>query len=853
MKSTLGKYLSKIVLLFGIGTIIYSCSLVKRVPESKQLLTKNEIFVNDKLAKEDRINNLVVQQPNTNFLSYPFGLTLYNLAKPNPDSSYQAWLNRKPNRIKRLNNFLSAKQVERLGKSFFVSGLSNFAKETGEAPVIIDSKKVTKSEERLSGFYYNNGFIRNKVTSKIDSVGKKKGKVIYTITTGKPYYIDSITKIIESPIVDSLYATIEKKSFVKKGEQYNFTNFDTERKRITQFLRNNGVYHFQESNVRYDAIIDDSIQKMAINLKIEDRLVKDGDTLIKKPFSIYKISQVNVFTNNTSQKERNQFNDSITYRNFNIYSAGKLKYKPKAITNAIFIEQGKLFSDNDRTLTSKSLSNLKVFNYPNIEYVEDKRDTTKSSLIANIYLISKPKYIWQPSLDFTTSDIQQFGISGRMAFTWRNLFKRAETFELSAKGNIGSSRDLANPNNVFFNISEYGLEAKLNFPRIVFPIDTRKIVRKEMLPTTTATIGITSQRNIGLDKENLTGVYSYNWTPKQNNSIRLDLLNVQFIKNLNPGNYFNVYSSSYNTLNDLAQIYNVDPNNLENGNLTSEGAINFINDVRNGSTTLTPTDTEFQIIRSIGERRNRLIENNLIVSTGITFFKNTKANLLDNNFYSIKTKIESAGNILSLLAGTKNEELSANGNKTLFGIEYSQYIKGEVDFIKHWDFGKKNTLAMRAFAGLAIPYGNANSIPFSRSYFSGGTNDNRGWQPYSLGPGRSGGINDFNEANLKLSYSIEYRFRVGGNFYSAFFADIGNIWNVFDNIEDKDYTFNGFSSLEDLAVGSGIGLRYDFSFFVFRFDLGYKAYDPGREVGDRWLKGVNFSKTVLNFGINYPF
>ena len=111
--------------------------------------------------------------------------------------------------------------------------------------------------------------------------------------------------------MDSLYATIEKKSFVKKGEQYNFTNFGTERKRITQFLRNNGVYHFQESNVRYDAIIDDSIQKMAINLKIEDRLVKDGDTLIKKPFSIYKISQVNVFTNNTSQKERNQFNDSI--------------------------------------------------------------------------------------------------------------------------------------------------------------------------------------------------------------------------------------------------------------------------------------------------------------------------------------------------------------------------------------------------------------------------------------------------------------------------------------------------------------------------------------------------------------
>ncbi|TAF11423.1 MAG: outer membrane protein assembly factor [Flavobacteriia bacterium] len=845
--------LSKITLLFVIGTIIYSCSLVKRVPESKKLLTKNEVFVNDELNKEDRVNNLVVQQPNTKFLNYPFGLTLYNTARPNPDSSYQVWLNKKPNRIKRLNQLLSPKQVERLGKSFFVSGIHRFMKETGEAPVIIDERKALKSKDRLSGYYYNNGYIRNKVSMTIDSVGNKRGKVVYKVTTGKPYFIDSIFKYIESPVVDSLYSIQESITFIKKGDQYNFSNFDNERKRITQYLRNNGVYHFQESNIKYNAIFDDSTQKMNIDLKIEDRYVKNGDELVKKTFSIYKISQVNIFTNNTSKKESNQFNDSVSYRNFTIYSAGKLKYKPKAITNAIFIEKGKLFSDNDRTLTSKSLSNLKVFNYPNIEYIEDPNDTTKTSLIANIYLISKPKYVWQPSFDITTSDVQELGISGRMAFTWRNLFKRAEIFELAAKGNIGSSKDLANPNNVFFNISEYGIEGKLSFPRIVFPANTRKIIRKEMLPTTNANISLTSQRNIGLDKENLTGVFNYSWIPKQKHTFRFDLLNIQFIKNLNPENYFNVYTSSYNTLNDLAQTYNVDPANLENGNLTTQGAVNFIDDVQNGVTSLSPSDTEYKTIRSIGERRIRLIENNLIVSSGITFFRNTKANLLDNNFYSIRTKIESAGNVLSLLADSKNEDLNQNGNKTMFGIEYSQYIKGEVDYIKHWDFGKKNTLAMRAFAGIAVPFGNAQSIPFSRSYFSGGSNDNRGWQAYSLGPGRSGGINDFNEANFKLAYSLEYRFRVGGNFHSAFFADIGNIWNIFDNITDEDYTFNGFSSFEDLAVGSGIGLRYDFDFFVFRFDLGYKAYDPGREMGDRWLKGINFSKTVLNFGINYPF
>lgn len=845
--------LSKITLLFVIGTIIYSCSLVKRVPESKKLLTKNEVYVNDELNKEDRVNNLVVQQPNTKFLNYPFGLTLYNTAKPNPDSTYQVWLNKKPNRIKRLNRFLSPKQVERLGKSFFVSGIHRFMKETGEAPVIIDERKALKSKDRLSGYYYNNGYIRNKVSMSIDFLGNKRGKVVYKITTGKPYFIDSIFKYIESPVVDSLYSIQESKTFIKKGDQYNFSNFDNERKRITQYLRNNGVYHFQESNIKYNAIFDDSTQKMNIDLKIEDRYVKNGDELVKKPFSIYKINQVNIFTYNTSKKESNKLNDSVTYKNFTIYSSGKLKYKPKAITNAIFIEKGKLFSDNDRTLTSKSLSNLKVFNYPNIEYIEDPNDTTKTSLIANIYLMSKPKFVWQPSFDVTTSDVQELGISGRMAFTWRNLFKRAETFELAAKGNIGSSKDLANPNNVFFNISEYGIEGKLSFPRIVFPANTRNIIKKEMLPTTNANISLTSQRNIGLDKENLTGVFNYSWIPKQKHNFRFDLLNIQFIKNLNPENYFNVYTSSYNTLNDLAQTYNVDPANLENGNLTTEGAVNFIDDVESGQTSLSPTDPEYKTIRSIGERRERLIENNLIVSSSITFFRNTKANLLDNNFYSIRTKIESAGNVLSLLADSKNEDLNQNGNKTMFGIEYSQYLKGEIDYIKHWDFGKKNTLAMRAFAGIAVPFGNAQSIPFSRSYFSGGSNDNRGWQAYSLGPGRSGGINDFNEANFKLAYSLEYRFRVGGNFHSAFFADIGNIWNIFDNITDEDYTFNGFSSFEDLAVGSGIGLRYDFDFFVFRFDLGYKAYDPGREMGDRWLKGINFSKTVLNFGINYPF
>ncbi len=193
------------------------------------------------------------------------------------------------------------------------------------------------------------------------------------------------------------------------------------------------------------------------------------------------------------------------------------------------------------------------------------------------------------------------------------------------------------------------------------------------------------------------------------------------------------------------------------------------------------------------------------------------------------------------------------GEKTIFDVKYAQYIKGELDFIKHFDLRRGKVLAMRAFFGLAVPYGNASNIPFTRSYFGGGSNDNRGWQSYSLGPGRSGGLNDFNEANLKLAFSTEMRFNIFGKLNGALFADVGNIWNVFDDEDDPDLTFNGLESFKDLALGTGIGFRYDFNFFVIRLDVGFKTYNPGRPEGSRWFKEYNFSNSVLNVGINYPF
>ena len=845
--------LSKITLLIVITAIIYSCSPLMRVPDDKMLLVKNEVFIDNQKFAEDSIQNLLYQKPNSSFLKIPIRLYLYHLSKKDADSSYVAWLNKKPNRKENLIKLLSEKQVNRLGQSFLVKGYSNFFKKVGEAPVIIDTSRISKSKKRLNAYFNSIGYRDNVVTHKLDSVGKKQGKVAYFIEKKAPYIIDSISRNIKNPVLDSLYLTIKNGSILKEKKQFNNDDFTNERKRISTLFRNNGAYYFQENDIRYDAKQFIKTKTFDVDVIIDDREISTEDTTAIIPHRLYKIEKINIYVDNDAIKNKSKITDSISYKNYTLYGSKKIKYRPKAITDAVFIVKDEFYSDITRYQTVRALNNLNVFNYPSIDYQETPDST---ALITNINLSPFKKYSFNPSADFIHSNIQDFGISGNLSVTFRNVFRGAENLQISTRGNIGSSKDLANPNNVFFNLSEYGADAKLTFPRIFFLFPTSKLIKKEYLPSTNLTVGLFRQTNIGLDKENFSGIIDYNWTRKVNNVSKFELLNLQFVKNLNIGNYFTVYGSSYSTLNDISKIYNTNTNWTENnqadGNLTSEGAVSFIDGVANGSV-LGLDENAFETVRSIGERRRRLIENNLIAASSFSYSTTNKESFYDYNFYNLKLKLESAGNLLSLLSNVVDQPYSDNGKRTQFGVEYAQYIKGDFEYIKHWDLGRKRSYAMRSFVGLAVPYGNSNSIPFSKSYFSGGSNDNRGWQPYALGPGSSGGINDFNEANFKMAFNAEYRFPFFGQLYGAFFADAGNIWNVFDNVVDKSYTFNGISSLKDIALGTGIGFRYDFSFFVFRLDFGYKTYNPGRIENERWFRDLNFSKTVLNFGINYPF
>ena len=548
--------------------------------------------------------------------------------------------------------------------------------------------------------------------------------------------------------------------------------------------------------------------------------------------------------------------DSVSYNNYNVYAYRKLKYRPEALTDAVLITKGGLFKDLDRARTYRYLNELKTFKYPNIEYVENPQDTT---LTANIYLTPKKKYGLGFDVSVSQSNIQKVGLSFTTGIVIRNIFKGAETLQISGLGAIGASKDGASAEDGFFDINELGADIKLNIPRLFFPLNTDKIIPKYMSPSTQISTGFTGQTNIGLDKQTFNSVFRYKWFPSEKVTNTLDLVNLQYVRNLNPTNYFSVYQNSFNRLQSIALdsystpagFLNTDANGQQS--LLKSRADEFINLVNEDVLYKNSNPNEYQTVRNIQERKSRLVQDNFILASNFNYVRNSRENPFDTNFSIFRVKFELAGNLLYTASKLLNLENNSEGAYKVSGVPFSQYIKSEIDHIKLWNLGRSNVLALRSFFGIAIPIGNSTSIPFSKSFFAGGSNDNRAWTAYNLGPGRSDNNNEFNEANLKLAFSLEYRYNLFGNLNGAFFMDAGNIWNVLDDVTDTKANFDTIRSLEDIAVGAGIGLRYDFSFFILRFDTGFKAYEPTFGDQNRWLNNFNFSKAVYNIGINYPF
>ncbi len=849
---------TKISLFILLSLLLLGCDATKRVSKDDHLLTKNTITVDEEKVTDQRIYNFLYQKPNTKLLGAPLRLYIYNWARPDIDSILSA--QRAKNDIRRnfWTRLLSRKQVEsfRRFKKDFNSGI----KKAGEAPAVVNDNISQKSANRLAQFYINNGYFNTEVAYEIKRDSNQRATVDYKVKRHKPYIIDSINPIIASPIADSIYQAYKRNSFLKKGERYQTLKFNAETRRLEYLFRNNGLYHFELDRIR--AVIDtvDTGNTANIELIIDNRKQTINDSVIDFPFKVHKVSKINIITDYSYANRNNIYNDSITAEGFNFFAYDKLNYRTNAITDIIPLKPGAIYRDIDRTQTLTRLSRLNTFKYPSIQYQEDPADSTGTDLIASIRLTPLEKYKLRADFDVSTSNIQDIGVAGFGSLLIRNIFRGAETLEISGRGSIGASDDAANDSDSFFNITEIGADVSLTFPRIFFPIKTNKIIPAEWQPNTRFNLGLSVQQNIGLDKQSVAGGLTYNWSPSSTSSYRFDLIDAQYVRNLNPNNYFNIYRNSFDDLNDLAtaNIENINPDYFtldDNGNNILDiptGANSLLSDVNNGIVS-GYSNEELSEINAIRERQDRLTEDNLILALNLSYIYNTRENLFDNTFSRLRTRLELAGNVLAFAANIANAPKNDDNNSRLFGVVFSQYVKTEIDFTKHWDLGNNNILAVRTFGGIAIPYGNSNSIPFTRSFFAGGSNDHRAYRAYDLGPGSSGSPNEFNEANMKLAFNVEHRFNLLGPLKGALFVDAGNIWNIFDNVEDPGSQFTGFQSLEDIAIGSGFGVRWDFDFFVLRFDTGFKVFDPAQNSSNRWFRDFNFSNAVYNIGINYPF
>lgn len=845
---------AKLTILFLTVLTLYGCSGTRAFRTRQVLIDKNEVYRESQLLKNDPVNFIITTTANKKFLGIPIKKMIYESAHPEPQKKFEIWLTKKEKRKKHLERWFSPKQVSAL-ENYSVK-LNKWLKNNGEPPAVLDTNAINTSKKRIQQYYKNLGYYN--VIVDHDTIHTKPKKVVlqYQISQNKKYEIDSIKTKIDSPQIEKIYTSNAAAAIFKQGDAFEINKFEKERERLFTLFRNNGVFNFQQNSIQFKAAIDSTGQDLKIPVIIEiqnpQQLVNEISTTV--PYQTYTINEIEVFVDDFNAGINiDQFTDSIQYKDITLFSKGKLKYRPQAITSGIAIKKNQPYSDLDRTLTYRYYTNLKNFKYPSINYslIPEKEDQLKAS----IFLTPRERFSLGFDLDFSHSNIQDFGIGLGGGLGIRNVFRGAESLELNIKNTLGASRDIAQKGDQFFNLFELGADLKLSFPRLVFPFFENAWTTPEMNPVTQIILGTSIQQNIGLDKQFFKSTYQFDWQPKKNKKVQIKWIDLEFVNNRNLSNYFNVYRNSYDRLNSIAAIYNNQTDFQDvDGNLSiPDGTEGFINVVLNNETILNEENQDFKTVNTIKERQDRLTANNLILGSSFSLNFNSQESIFDENFYQLRWKVDWVGNLLNGVIRAVNAPENDQGQTQLGGVSPSQYVKSEVDYIKHWPLGNEQVIAFHAFGGLAVPYGNANNMPFSRSYFSGGANDNRAWKAYKLGPGSSNNINEFNEANFKLAFNLEYRFPLSGPLKIGFFIDAGNVWNIFDDVDDPAFRFDGLQDLSEIAIGSGIGLRYDFDFFVFRFDTGFKTYNPALPEGERWWGEYKLKNAVFNIGINYPF
>ena len=256
------------------------------------------------------------------------------------------------------------------------------------------------------------------------------------------------------------------------------------------------------------------------------------------------------------------------------------------------------------------------------------------------------------------------------------------------------------------------------------------------------------------------------------------------------------------------------------------------------------------------------MRNQLVPSMAYTLTYSTlrPGTITNNNVHSrtIIISAKQAGHIVNgiyALAGHDRKER----NKKLLGVPYAQFLKLSTEWRETFPVTLHSRIAARAYLGAVWSYGNSTMAPYSDLFNVGGANSIRAFGVRTLGPGRyhpatSGWSYVDQVGNLKLEANVEYRFPLVGALEGAVFLDAGNVWLMQPDEHRPGAAINASEFLNDIALGTGLGFRYDLDFLVLRFDIGvglHAPYDTGRT---GYYNMPRFKDSLgFHIAVGYPF
>ena len=486
------------------------------------------------------------------------------------------------------------------------------------------------------------------------------------------------------------------------------------------------------------------------------------------------------------------------------YSSGdpyddEIHLRPHVLTECTHLEEGRPYSATALQQTFNHFGRMQAVKYTNISF-EQVQNT--DSLDCNIQLqTNKPSTLsFQPEGTNTSGDL---GAAASLTYQNRNLFKGSEVFSVELRGAYEAIRGLEGYSERDF--VEYSAEARLAFPRFIVPFIDRDL-RRRLNATSEVSVSYDMQNRPEYHRRILSGAWKYRWHfPDRRDRYQLDLLDLNYL--FMPW-ISDTFRSEY----------------LEN-----ESSRNAI---------LTYNYVDLFITK---------------IGFGYSY---------SNRAYALKTNVETSGNLLSLGSKMFDVKKDANGQYRLFNIAFAQYAKFDFDFTRSFQFDPGNQLVLHLGMGVAYPYGNSTILPFEKRYFSGGANSVRGWSVRSLGPGKykekDGRINFINQTgDMKLDLNAEYRAHLFWKLGAALFVDAGNIWTIRNYDDQPGGQFELSQVLNQLAVSYGLGIRFNFDYFILRFDLGMKAVNPSYEIEEEEhypLLHPRFSRDcAFHFAVGLPF